>query len=65
MPEEEVLIVPQEPPREDPMAVEIAAIIDQWFRDRVQGTILARDVDAYNHVHAAVEELKQRIKSRG
>lgn len=44
---------------------EASAIIDQWFRDYVQGSIVARDVDTYNHVQAAVEDLKKRLAEIG
>jgi hypothetical protein len=44
-------------------AAPLDAVVDRWFGDHFPGSVVARDVDAYNYVHGAVEELKKRLKA--
>jgi hypothetical protein len=39
----------------------LKALIDQWRFDAFQGSFVARDVGVWNFVHAATEDLKQRL----
>ena len=39
------------------------AVVDRWFADNFYGSVVARDVDTYNHVYHAVEELKKRLRA--
>jgi hypothetical protein len=39
----------------------LGAVVDRWFSDHFPGSVVARNVDAYNYVHSAVEELKRRL----
>ena len=41
-----------------------AEIIDKWFADHIHGSIIARHVDCYNHLHDALGELKKRLSTR-
>ncbi len=36
----------------------VAAIIDQWFHERIAGGAIAHDVAAYNQAYAALPYLK-------
>ena len=38
-------------------------MVDRWFADNFYGSVVARDVDTYNHVYHAVEELKKRLRA--
>jgi hypothetical protein len=38
-------------------------LIDRWFADHFHGSIVARNADVYNHVHAATQDLKRRLRS--
>jgi hypothetical protein len=40
---------------------ETDALVERWFADHFHGSPLARDTATYNLVHAAKEELKQRL----
>jgi hypothetical protein len=48
---------------EDDQVKSLSAVVDLWFSDSFHGSIVARDVDTYNYVHGAVEELKRRLHS--
>ena len=37
------------------------AIVDGWFADHFPGSIVAQTTEVWNHVHAAVAELKRRL----
>jgi hypothetical protein len=37
------------------------AIVDTWFIETMNGTIVSRNTDILNHVAAAVQDLKQRL----
>lgn len=36
-------------------------IIDAWFAEHFSNSIVSRDTETFNHVHAAKEELKRRL----
>lgn len=42
----------------------LGALIDRWFDDHFPGSVVARDVEAWNLVHRAKEELKARLSKR-
>lgn len=42
-------------------AVPLHAEIDRWFQDSFHGTRLGNDTEMWNLVHAAKEDLKQRL----
>lgn len=44
-----------------PSLDEFITEIEQWFADTMHGSVVSRDVVIYNHVHAAYEDLKNRI----
>ncbi len=44
-------------------AERLAALIDQWHFDAFNGSVVARDVEIWNFVRKATEELKQRLIS--
>jgi hypothetical protein len=44
-------------------AAPLDAVVDRWFADHFYGSIVARNVDTYNYVSNAVEELKKRLKA--
>ena len=48
-------------PDDAPAGSTTDAIIDQWFADHIHGSIVARDTDAHNFIHAAIQDLKLRI----
>ena len=58
--EPQVKVTPQVEPQVT--AGPLDAMVDLWFADHFYGSVVARDVDAYNHVYHAVEELKKRLK---
>jgi hypothetical protein len=60
------VLQPKSPPR--PAGAEqpappppLHAEIDRWFQDSFHGTRLGNDTETWNLVHAAKEELKQRL----
>lgn len=36
-------------------------VVDQWIRECVHGSVLARDTESYNHLMKQLEELKRRL----
>jgi hypothetical protein len=38
-------------------------VIDRWLHDSMHDSIVARDTEVYNHVHAAVQKLKNLLAS--
>jgi hypothetical protein len=46
-------------------AADVDATVDRWFADSFHGSIVARDTDAFNHLHAAVQKLKELLKRSG
>jgi hypothetical protein len=40
------------------------ALVDRWFAETMHNSIVSRDTETHNHVHAAVAELKRRLKER-
>ena len=36
--------------------------VEIWFRDHFPGSVVARSVETWNHVHAAKEDLKRRLR---
>lgn len=53
------------PPNPSAAADDMGSVIDRWFNDKFPGSLVARDTDTWNFVRQAVEELKERLKSRG
>lgn len=41
----------------------LTALIDQWRFEAFHGSIVARDVEVWNFVRSATEDLKQRLVS--
>ncbi len=39
----------------------IEAIVDQWHFESFQGSVVARETEVWNFVHAAKEDLKRRV----
>lgn len=52
---------PEAAPLSDPLP-DYEAAIDRWFADTMPGSPLARSTEAYNHVYAALKDLKTRLK---
>lgn len=44
-------------------APDIAALVDEWWRDVMPGSVLGRYTEAWNHVMGAVDELKRRLSA--
>lgn len=42
-----------------------AALIEKWFIEHFHGSPHMRDTEAFNHVRAAVDDLKRRITENG
>ena len=36
-------------------------LVEQWFHEAFQNSVVARATDVWNHVHAAKNELQQRL----
>ncbi|MDI3260043.1 MAG: hypothetical protein QJR02_10145 [Sinobacteraceae bacterium] len=39
----------------------VERIVDAWMRERIHGSILARETPAYNHLVAELGDLKRRL----
>ena len=39
----------------------LAALVERWFADHFPGSPVARVTECWNHVHAAVADLKRRL----
>lgn len=39
----------------------LTALVDQWRFEAFHGSIIARDVEVWNFLHAATEDLKRRL----
>lgn len=50
------------PPAPDPRAEAIDSIVESWWSDHMPGSILARSTEVWNHVYAAKEVLKSRLR---
>lgn len=37
-------------------------IINEWWRDKIQNSPVSRHTEVHNHLHAAIEDLKSRLK---
>ena len=59
--EPQVAPKPQVKPEPVVKTAPLDAIVDRWFADHFYGSIVARNVDTYNYVSNAVEELKKRL----
>ena len=44
-----------------PDAAAIDALVERWAFDSFHGSPVARSTEAWNHVHAATEELRRRL----
>jgi hypothetical protein len=44
-------------------AERLTALIDQWHFEAFNGSVVARDVEIWNFVRTATEDLKQRVIS--
>jgi hypothetical protein len=51
-------------PAPDPATARLHAQIDAWFAAHFHNSIVSRDTETFNHVHAAKEDLK-RLLSQG
>lgn len=43
---------------------ETEELLEKWFADNFHGSIVARDTETYNHVHQAMQKLKELLRSR-
>lgn len=48
-------------PEPDTRIAAIAAAVEAWWLDHFPGSAVARDTDAWNVAHAAMEDLKTRL----
>jgi hypothetical protein len=37
------------------------AIVDDWFASHFHNSVVSRDTEIHNHLHAAVQDLKRRL----
>lgn len=44
-----------------PLAKELEAELDKWWAEHVPNSPVSRATDAYNHLHAAFDVLKERV----
>lgn len=44
-------------------STELEQIVEQWFFEAFHGSVVARTTEAWNLVHAAKEDLKERLRS--
>lgn len=40
---------------------QLDAVIERWFREKIQNSIASQQTVIYNHVRAAVDDLKTRL----
>lgn len=38
-------------------------LVETWWNDQIQGSIIGRSTDIWNYLHGAKEELKERLRS--
>ena len=43
------------------VAETLRTLIEHWFFEAFQSSVIARSTEAWNHVHAAKEELQRRL----
>jgi hypothetical protein len=52
------LSAPEKRARPAAVPIHLSALIERWFFERFHNSPVSRDVEAFNHVRAAVDELK-------